>query len=136
MEINEIQQKKLKEFAKDYSERIGLEIDKAQYNVINQNLGVKLNIKEYSFFQKEGQTDLEILLKEKSIKYANINFAKKICEKSAVKFKSLFKESIEEIIEKEKEINDLISKLNNNISEVITSKIDGLIEEIKIYQEK
>ena len=136
LEINEIQQKNLKEFAKDYSERIGLEIDKAQYNVINQNLGVKLNIKEYSFFQKEGQTDLEILLKEKSIKYANINFAKKICEKSAVKFKSLFKESIEEIIEKEKEINDLISKLNNNISEVITSKIDGLIEEIKIYQEK
>ena len=38
LEINEIQQKNLKEFAKDYSERIGLEIEKAQYNVINQNL--------------------------------------------------------------------------------------------------
>ena len=97
LEINEIQQKKLKEFAKDYSYKIGLEIDKTQYNVINQNLGVKLNLKQYSFFQKEGQNDLEKLLKEKSIKYANINFAKKICEKSAVKFRSLFKESIEEI---------------------------------------
>ena len=136
LEINEIQQKKLKEFAKDYSYKIGLEIDKTQYNVINQNLGVKLNLKQYSFFQKEGQNDLEKLLKEKSIKYANINFAKKICEKSAVKFRSLFKESIEEIIEKEKEINYLITNLNKNISEVITSKIEELIDEIKIYQEK
>jgi len=136
LEINEIQQKKLKEFAKDYSERIGLEIDKAQYNVINQNLGVKLNIKEYSYFKNEGQSDLEKLLKNKSNKYSYINYAKKICEKSAVKFKSLFKESIEEIIEKEKAINDLITNLNDNISEDITYKIGELIEEIKTYQEQ
>ena len=126
----------MKEFSKDYSERIGLEIEKAQYNVINQNLGVKLNIKEYSFFQNEGKNDLEKLLYNKSLKYSCINYAKKICEKSAVKFKSLFKESLEEIIEKEKEINDLISSLNNNISEDITYKIDELIDEIKVYQEK
>jgi len=126
----------LKEFAKDYSERIGLEIEKAQYNVINQNLGVKLNIKEYSYFQKEGKNDLEILLKNKSIKYSYINYAKKIIEKSAVKFKSLFKESIEKIVEKDNEINDFISILNNGISEEITFKIDELIEEIKIYQQQ
>ena len=101
LEIKEIHQKKLKEFAKDCSEKIGLEIEKAQYNVINQNLGMKLNIKKYSFFQNEGKNDLENLLKDKSIKYANINYAKKICEKSAVKFKNLFKESIEEIVENE-----------------------------------
>lgn len=136
LEIIEIHQKKLKEFAKDYSERIGLEIEKAQYNVISQNLGVKLNIKEYSHFKNEGKNDLENLLKNKSIKYSYINYAKKICEKSAVKFKSLFKESLEEIIQKEKEINDLILSLNNNISEDITYKIDELIEEIKIYQEQ
>ena len=136
LEIKEIHQKKLKEFAKDCSEKIGLEIEKAQYNVINQNLGVKLNIKKYSFFQNEGKNDLENLLKDKSIKYANINYAKKICEKSAMKFKNLFKESIEEIVENEAEINDLISSLNNNISEEITYKINELIDEIKIYQEK
>ena len=134
LEIIEIHQKKLKEFAKDYSEKIGLEIEKAQYNVINQNLGVKLNIKEYSYFKNEGKNSLENSLKNKSIEYAYINYAKKICEKSAIKFKSLFKESLDEIIEKEKEINDIILSLNNNISEDITHKIDELIEEIKIYQ--
>jgi len=136
LEIIEIHQKKLKEFAKDYSEKIGLEIEKTQYNVINQNLGVKLNIKEYSYFKNEGKNSLENLLKNKSIEYAYINYAKKICEKSAIKFKSLFKESLEEIIEKEKEINDIILSLNNNISEDITHKIDELIEEIKIYQKQ
>ena len=134
LEIIEIHQKKLKEFAKDYSEKIGLEIEKTQYNVINQNLGVKLNIKEYSYFKNEGKNSLENSLKNKSIEYASINYAKKICEKSAIKFKSLFKESLDEIIEKEKEINDIILILNNNISEDITHKIDELIEEIKIYQ--
>ena len=134
LEIIEIHQKKLKEFAKDYSEKIGLEIEKTQYNVINQNLGVKLNIKEYSYFKNEGKNSLENSLKNKSIEYASINYAKKICEKSAIKFKSLFKESLDEIIEKEKEINDIILSLNNNISEDITHKIDELIEEIKIYQ--
>ena len=134
LEIIEIHQKKLKEFAKDYSEKIGLEIEKAQYNVINQNLGMKLNIKEYSYFKNEGKNSLENSLKNKSIEYAYINYAKKICEKSAIKFKSLFKESLQEIIEKEKEINDIILSLNNNISEDITHKIDELIEEIKIYQ--
>ena len=134
LEIIEIHQKKLKEFAKDYSEKIGLEIEKAQYNVINQNLGMKLNIKEYSYFKNEGKNSLENSLKNTSIEYAYINYAKKICEKSAIKFKSLFKESLQEIIEKEKEINDIILSLNNNISEDITHKIDELIEEIKIYQ--
>ena len=134
LEIIEIHQKKLKEFAKDYSEKIGLEIEKAQYNVINQNLGMKLNIKEYSYFKNEGKNSLENSLKNKSIEYAYINYAKKICEKSAIKFKSLLKESLQEIIEKEKEINDIILSLNNNISEDITHKIDELIEEIKIYQ--
>lgn len=135
LEINEIHKKKLKEFASEYSEKIGLEIDRVQYNVINQNLGVKLNIKEYSNFQREGKNDLETILKDKSIKYSNINFARKIYEKSGFKFKSLFKESIEEIVENEKEINDLIANLNTNISEEITSKIDELINEIKKYQE-
>ena len=135
LEIDEIHKKKLKEFASEYSEKIGLEIDRVQYNVINQNLGVKLNIKEYSNFQREGKNDLETILKDKSIKYSHINFAKKIYEKSAFKFKSLFKESIEEIVENEKEINDLIANLNTNISEEITSKIDELISEIKKYQE-
>lgn len=135
LEINEIHKKKLKEFASEYSEKIGLEIDRVQYNVINQNLGVKLNIKEYSNFQREGKNDLETILKDKSIKYSNINFARKIYEKSAFKFKSLFKESIEEIVENEKEINDLIANLNTNISEEITSRIDELINEIKKYQE-
>ena len=136
LEIIEIHQKKLKEFAKDYSEKIGLEIEKAQYNVINQNLGMKLNIKEYSYFKNEGKNSLENSLKNKSNEYAYINYAKKICEKSAIKFKSLFKESLQEIIEKEKEINDIILSLNNNISEDITHKIDELIEEIKIYQKQ
>ena len=136
LEILDIQKNKLKEFSKDFSEKIGLEIEKAQYNVINQNLGVKVNIKQFSSFQKEGENDLENLLKDKSIKYSNVNFAKYIVEKSSIKFKSLFKENIDEIIENEKDINDLISSLNNNISEEITYKIDELIDEIKIYQKQ
>lgn len=134
-EIYEIHKKKLSEFANEYSEKIGIGIDNAQYNVINQNLGVKLNIKEYSHFQREGKNDLEKLLKDKSIKYSYINFSKKIYEKSALKFRSLFKETIEEIIENEKEVDNLIKSLNTDISEEITNKIDNLIKEIKSYQE-
>ncbi len=135
LKIIDINKKNLKEFADEYSERIGLKMDNAQYKVINQNLGVKLNIKEFSAFQREGKNDLEIKLKSKSVKYSNINFAKKIYEKSAIKFKSLFKETIEDIIENEKEVNDLIINLNSNISEEITSNIDNLINVIKQYQE-
>ena len=133
--INDIHKKELSKFAKENSEKIGLEIDKTQFNVMNQNLGVKLNIKEYSQFQREAKNDLENILEKKSIKYSKINFAKIIYEKTALKFKVLFKEAIGEIIENEKEINDLILNLNNNISEDITNKIDNLIEEIKSYQE-
>jgi len=135
-EIDEIQKKKLIEFSEEYSEKIGLEMDKNQYNVINKNLGVKLNIKEFADFKREGKNELEKILKNKSIKYSYINFAKKIYEESAIKFKFLFKESINEIIENEKEVNDLILNLNKNITEEITNKIDDLIKEIKIYQEK
>ena len=53
-----------------------------------------------------------------------------------MQFKKLFKESIQYIVENEKEINELIASLNANISEDITSKIDELIKEIKIYQEQ
>lgn len=135
LEIDEVQKKKLIEYSNDSSEKIGLEIEKAQYNVINQNLGVKLNIKEFSYYKREGKHELEKILKNKSIKYSNMNFAKKIYEKSALKFKVLFKEAIDEIIENEKEINDLVINLNQNITEEITNKIDDLIKEIKKYQD-
>ena len=134
LKIDKIQKKKLNEFTNEYSEKIGTEIDKTQFNVINQNLGVKLNIKNYSQFKKEGKVDLYNILEIKSIKYSKINFAKKIYEKTALKFKNLFQDSIYEIIDNEQRINDLIKNLNNNISEDITSKIDNLIEEIKLYQ--
>ena len=62
------------------------------------------------------------------------NFAKKLYEKSTSKFKILFKENLIAIIDKEKEIDDLIKEKNNNISEEITNKIDKLINEIKLYQ--
>ena len=110
-------------------------MDKIQYNIINKNLGVKLNIKEFEDFKREGKYELEKILKNKSIKYSYMNFAKKIYEKSAIKFKVLFKEAISEIIENEKQINDLIINLNENITEEITNKIDDLIKEIKIYQD-
>ena len=51
--INDIHKKELYKFSKENSEKIGLEIDKTQFNVMNQNLGLKLNIKEYSQFQRE-----------------------------------------------------------------------------------
>lgn len=124
------------EFSDEFSEKIGLEMDKTQYNIINKNLGVKLNIKEFADFKREGKNELKKILKNKSIKYSYMNFAKIIYEKSALKFKAIFKEAINEIIENEKEINDLIINLNQNITEGITNKIDDLIKEIKIYQEK
>ena len=133
--INDIHKKKLSEFAKENSEKIGLEIDKTQFNVMNQNLGVKLNIKEHSQFQREAKNDLEKILEKKSIIYSKKNFAKIIYEKAALKFKRLFQEAVGEIIENQKEINDLILNLNKDISEDITNKIDNLIEEIKSYQE-
>ena len=132
--IKDIHKKKLTEFAKEKLERIGLEIDKTQFNVMNQNLGVKLNIKEHDQFQREAKNELENILEKKSIKYSKINFAKIIYDKAALKFKNLFQNDIWEIIENEKEINDLILD-NNNISEDITDKINMLIEEIKSYQE-
>ena len=133
--IDDIHKKQLSDFANENSQKIGLEIDKTQFNVINQNLEVKLNIKEHSQYQREAKNELENMLKAKSIRYSKINFAKKIYDKAALKFKVLFKDAIGEIIENEKEINDLVINLNNNISEDITNKIDNLIEELKSYQE-
>ena len=133
--IDDIHKKQLSDFANENSQKIGLEIDKTQFNVINQNLEVKLNIKEHSQYQREAKNELESMLKAKSIRYSKINFAKKIYDKAALKFKVLFKDAIGEIIENEKEINDLVINLNNNISEDITNKIDNLIEELKSYQE-
>lgn len=133
--INYIHEKQLSQFAKENSEKIALEIDNTQFNVMNHNLGVPLLIQEHSQFQREVKNELENLLEKKSIMYSKLNFAKFIYEKAASKFKNLFKEAIGEIIENEKEINDLIISLNNNISENITYKIDNLIEEIKSYQE-
>ena len=46
----------------------------------------------------------------------------------------MFKESLIDIIDNEKEIHDLIKEKNNNISKEITNKIDNLINEIKLYQ--
>ena len=79
--IKDINKKKLTEFAKEKSEIIGLEIDKTQFNVMNQNLGVKLNIKDHGQYQREAKNDLEIILEKKSIKYSKINFAKIIYDK-------------------------------------------------------
>lgn len=133
--INLIQKKNLENFVNDASEKIGTQIDKTQYNIICQNSGVVLNtLKDYDQYKKEGKDELKKKLEEKSKFYASLNFAKKVYEKSATIFKKLFKESIEYIIENEKEIDDLIKEKNNNISENITNKIDELINEIKLYQ--
>lgn len=68
LKIDEMQKKKLTEFTSEYSEKVGSEIDKTQFNVINQNLGVKLeNIKNFSQFKREGKDDLDNILKIKSI---------------------------------------------------------------------
>ena len=133
--INNIQKNNLSEFVNEYSEIISSEIDKAQFNVINRNPGVELNIKEYSQFKREGKNDLSKMLEKKSIHYSKINFAQKVYEQTALRFKVLFKEAIEEIIENEKDINDLVINSNQNITEDITNKIDELINEIKSYQD-
>ena len=133
--INSIQKKNLENFVSDASEKIGTQIDKTQYNVICQNSGVVLNtLKDYDQYKKEGKDELKKKLEQKSNFYSLQNFAKKVYEKSATIFKKLFRESIEYIIENEKEIDDLIKEKNNNISENITNKIDELINEIKLYQ--
>ena len=133
--IIDIQKKNLENFASEASEKVGTQIDKTQYNVICQNSGVILNnLKEYDQYKKEGKEELKKKLEMKSNLYAIKNFAKKLYEKSASIFKKLFKESIEYIIENEKVIDDLIQEKYNNISENITNKIDGLIDEIKLYQ--
>ena len=132
--INDIQKNKLSDFVNEYSEIIGLQSDKTQFNIISGNPGVELNIKDYSQFKREGKKELTDLLEKKSIIYSKINFAHKLYEKTTLKFKVLFKEAIEEIIDNEKDINDLVINLNQNISEDITNKIDNLIDEIKSYQ--
>ena len=134
--INDIQIKQLALFAAEASEKIGAQVEKTQYNIICQNSGVTLNnLKEYSQYKNEGKNELQKKLEIKSNIYAKINFAKYLYEKAASKFKILFKESIEQIIEEDNEINYLIKNLNNNISEDITNKIDKLIEELKKYQD-
>ena len=133
--IKIIQKNNLEKFISEASENIGNKMDKAQYNVIYQNNGVVIhNLKEHDQYKKEGKDELEQRLIKKSELYAKKNFTKKLYEKAALKFKMLFKEKIETIIENENEINDLIKELNNQVSEEITDKIDNLIEEIKIYQ--
>ena len=133
--INEIQKKNLDKFTSEASGRIGTQIDRTQYNVICQNTGVALNnLKEYEQYKKEGKDELMKKLEAKSKFYATKNFARKLYEKSASKFKMLLKDNIISIIENEKEIDNLIKEKNNNISEEITNKIDDLINEIKLYQ--
>ena len=133
--INDIQKTKLSEFVNEYSEIIGLQSDKTQFNIISGNPGVELNIKDYSQFKREAKKELTDKLEKKSVNYSKINFAHKLYEKTTLKFKVLFKEAIEEIIDNEKDINDLVINLNQNISEDITNKIDNLIDEIKSYQD-
>ena len=133
--INDIQQKQLSNFSDEASEKIGAQVEKAQYNIICQNSGVEMNnLKEYSQYKNEGKNDLQKKLEKKSNKYAKINFAEIVYQKAASKFKILFKECIDEIIEEENEINELIKNLNRNISEEITNKIDGLIDRLREYQ--
>ena len=133
--INDIQQKQLSKFSDEASEKIGAQVEKAQYNIICQNSGVEMNnLKEYSQYKNEGKNDLQKKLEKKSNKYAKINFAEIVYQKAASKFKILFKECIDEIIEEENEINELIKNLNRNISEEITNKIDGLIDRLREYQ--
>ena len=133
--INMIHKKYLEKFLSEASEKISTQVDKTQYNVICQNSGVALpNIKDHDQHTKEGKDELKQKLELKSKIYATKNFAKKLYISAVSKFKILFKESIMFIIENEKEINDLIMEKNNNISEEITSKIDNLINEIKLYQ--
>ena len=133
--IAQIHKKNLEKFLNEASEKISIQVDKAQYNVICQNSGVALsNIKDHEQYTKEGKDELKQKLEIKSEIYATKNFAKKLYLSAASKFKILFKESIMFIIENEKKINDLIMVKNNNISEEITNKIDNLINEIKLYQ--
>ena len=133
--IAQIHKKNLEKFLNESSEKISIQVDKAQYNVICQNSGVALsNIKDHEQYTKEGKDELKQKLEIKSEIYATKNFAKKLYLDAASKFKILFKESIMFIIENEKKINDLIMVKNNNISEEITNKIDNLINEIKLYQ--
>ena len=133
--VKSIHEKNLEKFLLDASENIGINIDKTQYNVICQNSGVILNnIKDHDQHTKEGKDELKKKLELQSNLYAMKNFAKKLYEKSASKFKVLFKESVIDIIDNEKEIDELIKEKNNNISEDITNKIDNLINEIKLYQ--
>ena len=133
--INKIHKKNLEKFLLEASEKISTQVDKTQYNVICQNSGIALpNIKDHDQHTKEGKDELKQKLELKSSIYATKNFAKKLYISAVSKFKILFKESIMFIIENEKEINDLIKEKNNNISEEITSKIDNLIKEIKLYQ--
>ena len=133
--LNEIQNKKLSEFSSESSEKIGAQVQKTQYNVICQNSGVELNgLKEYTQYKKEGQKDLSKKLKEKSEYYAILNLRRNLYYRLASKFKVLFKEKIEEIINNEQSIVDLINSLKGNISENITHKIDGLIDVLKEYQ--
>lgn len=135
--INEVQKKNLDTFTSEASEKIGTQIDKTQYNVICQNTGVALNnLKEYGQHKKEGKDELMKKLEAKSKFYATKNFAKKLYEKSALKFKMLLKDNIISIIENEKEIDDLIKEKNNNNSKEVTNKIDDLINEIKLYQNR
>ena len=133
--VKSIHEKNFEKFLLDASENIGINIDKTQYNVICQNNGVILNnIKDHDQHTKEGKDELKKKLELQSNLYAMKNFAKKLYEKSASKFKVLFKESVIDIIDNEKEIDELIKEKNNNISEDITNKIDNLINEIKLYQ--
>ena len=91
-------------------------------------------LKEYTQYKKEGQKDLSKKLKEKSEYYAILNLSRNLYYRLSSKFKVLFKEKIEEIINNEQSIVDLINSLKGNISENITHKIDGLIDVLKEYQ--
>lgn len=104
-QIINLHKKQLSEFADQYSESIGREIDKIKNNVIMQNKGVALDCyKSYNDFKMDAKKEIENILKEKSLIYSIRNFAKKLYEKLTLKFKVSFREQINEMIENENSV--------------------------------
>ena len=128
----------LAQFIEERADFISKELLNIQTKLIYENNQVNINncLKNIDLWKEEGKTKLKERLLLKSKIYSIRNLAKKLYIDVVEKYQNLFIELIEKIIENEEIKNEIIKLSENKKIVNISHQIDGLINDLKIYQKK
>ncbi len=126
----------LAQFIEERADFISKELLNIQTKLIYENNQVNINncLKNIDLWKEEGKTKLKERLLLKSKIYSIRNLAKKLYIDVVENYQNLFIELIEKIIENEEIKNEIIKLIENKKIVNISHQIDGLINDLKIYQ--